>query len=120
LVRGGTADRRILDTLGKEQVMVNWEQIINELELPELPNPIVIEGSSAVLASGKLEFTSGRWEFTSDRSGVVDIAIDLRRLREIERLMGPEQFQYELGRLADEAIEGARRRQQVPLDNDVL
>ena len=99
---------------------MDWEQVINELVLPELPNPIVIDGSSAVLTFGRLEFKLGRWEFTSNRAGVVDIDIDLRRLREIERLMGPEQFQNELGRLADEAIERARRRQQVPLDNDIL
>ena len=100
--------------------MVNWERVINEMELPELPNPIVIDGGGDVLTSGELEFPTGGWEFSSERAGVVDVAIDLRRLREIERLMGPERFQFELKRLAEEAIERAMRRQQSSLDNDIL
>ena len=100
--------------------MVNWEQVLNEMELPELPNPIVIDGSREVLASGKLAFKSGRWEFTSARAGVVEIDIDMRRIREIERLMGPERFQSELKRLAEEAIERAMSQHHPPLDNDIL
>lgn len=96
--------------------MVNWEQVINEMELPELRPPSVIDGGGPVIASGP------RFNWIPD-PGTAPVFVTPELMEAAIRwrqILGPERFEAELKRMADEAMERAFRKQHPPLDNDML
>lgn len=103
--------------------MVNWEQVINEMELPGLRD----EGAQrpmgvAYVSDGDGGWTRlpGAWSFIPPTADPVVTSEMLDKAVEWSLRIGPERFEAELQFQADQATLDYFRKMYPPIDNDIL